>query len=144
MKHMKIRNPTNCPIVYSLDTFGDKWSLVILRDLLLGGKKHFREFLTSEEKIASNILSNRLELLIANGLITKHDDPRNKSAAIYMPTKKALDLVPMIVEMMRWGIIYNPNIDTSIAVIHQAETNPEGLRKDILEIFAEIGGVDKI
>jgi DNA-binding HxlR family transcriptional regulator len=83
---MKKRSPTICPIVFSLDIFGDKWSLVILRDLLIVGKCHFREFLASEEKIASNILSKRLELFIENGLFTKHDDPKNKSAAIYNPT----------------------------------------------------------
>lgn len=133
---MKKRSPTICPIVFSLDIFGNKWSLVILRDLLIVGKCHFREFLASEEKIASNILSNRLELFIENGLFTKHDDPKNKSAAIYVPTKKALDLLPMLIEMMRWGIAYNPNSDSSGPIMHQAQIDPEGLRRRILERFS--------
>ena len=133
---MKKRSPTICPIVFSLDIFGDKWSLVILRDLLISGKRHFREFLSSEEKIATNILANRLELLIANSLVTKHDDPENKSAAIYMPTKKALDLVPMIIEMMRWGAQYNPNNDASIPVMQQLQTDPDAMQQCIIEQFS--------
>ncbi len=132
---MKKRSPTICPIVFSLDIFGDTWSLVVLRDILIFGHSHFREFLGSKEKIASNILSNRLELLVENGLITKHDDPKNKSAAIYAPTQKALDLLPMIIEMMRWGIAYNPGSDASNPIMGQALVNPEGLRKRILERF---------
>lgn len=133
---MKKRDPTICPVVFSLDIFGDKWSLVILRDILMVDKSHFREFLASPEKIASNILSNRLELLVANGLITKRDDPKNKSAAIYAPTQKALDLVPMLIELMRWGAKYNPNCDTATPIIHQLQTDPEGLQKDILGSFS--------
>lgn len=133
---MKKRSPTICPIVYSLDIFGDTWSLVILRDILIFGHSHFREFLASKEKIATNILSNRLDLLVENGLITKHGDPKNKSAAIYAPTQKALDLLPMMIEMMRWGIAQNPDSDTSNSIMSQALTDPEGLRKRIVEKFA--------
>ncbi len=125
-----------CPVVYSLDIFGDKWSLIILRDLLIVGKRHFREFLGSKEKIASNILSNRLELFIKNDIITKRSDPRNKSASIYVPTNKALDLLPTIFEMMRWGIAYNPDTDTTGPVMQQFLDDPEGLRRRILEKFA--------
>jgi DNA-binding HxlR family transcriptional regulator len=133
---MKKRSPTICPVVFSLDIFGDAWSLVILRDILLRGKSHFREFLTSEEKIASNILSARLEMLIAEGLLVKEDDPANKSAAIYRPTQKTLDLLPMLFELMRWGIKYNPNSNTSGPVMHQFMTDPESLRQKILAKFA--------
>lgn len=136
---MKKRTPTTCPVVFSLDIFGDTWSLVILRDILFNGKRHFREFLSSDEEavaIASNILSNRLELFVQNGLVTKRVDPRNKSAAIYAPTKKALDLLPMLIEMMHWGIKYNPNTDLSAPFVPQIEDDPEGLRSRILEKFA--------
>lgn len=132
---MKKRSPTLCPIVFSLDIFGDTWSLVVLRDLLFSGKSHFREFLTSDEKIASNILSNRLELFIANDLVTKHDDPKNKSAAIYIPTQKTLDLLPMLIEMMRWGITYNPGIDKNIPIMQEIQNDPEDLRKRVLKSF---------
>ena len=133
---MKKRSPTICPIVFSLDLFGDKWSLVILRDILLRDKRHFREFLASEEKIASNILSARLESLVSDGLLTKESDAANKSAAIYRPTKKALTLLPMLFELMRWGIAYNPNANTSGPVMRQLLNDPEGLQARILEKFS--------
>ncbi len=133
---MKKRGPTICPIVFSLDIFGDKWSLVILRDVLLRDKRHFREFLASEEKIASNILSARLELLVNEGLLIKESDAANKSAAIYKPTEKALALIPMLLELMRWGIVYNPNADTSGPVMQQLLNDPEGLQAQILKKFS--------
>ena len=108
---MKNRNPTICPVVFSLDIFGDRWTLIVLRDILLFNKFHFRELLTSEEKIASNILSSRLEILLNNKMLIRLDDQKNKSAAIYAPTQKTLDLLPMIAEMMKWGVRHNPNTD---------------------------------
>jgi DNA-binding HxlR family transcriptional regulator len=133
---MKMRSPTICPVVFSLDIFGDKWSLVILRDILLRGKSHFREFLASEEKIASNILSSRLETLVAEGLLTKENDSTNKSAAIYKPTQKTLELVPMLLELMRWGIKYNPHSDTTGPVMSELLNNPKRLHKRIVDKFS--------
>lgn len=132
---MKKRSPTICPVVFSLDIFGDKWSLVVLRDILLRNKSHFREFLESEEKIASNILSSRLETLVAEGLLTKEEDSTNKSAAIYKPTKKALELLPMLFELMRWGIRYNPHANTTGPVMQALLNNPKKLHKRIVEKF---------
>lgn len=135
---MKKRSPTICPIVFSLDIFGDKWSLVVLRDILIRGKSHFRELLASEEKIASNILSTRLESLVNEGMLTKEIDPKNKSANIYKPTKKALDLVPMLLSLMRWGIAYNEHSDTSGPVMRELMENPESLEKRIITKFNSV------
>lgn len=132
---MKKRSPTICPLVFSLDIFGDAWSLVILRDVLLRDKSHFREFLASEEKIASNILSTRLESLTREGLLIKEDDPRNKSAAVYRPTQKTLDLLPTLLELMRWGIKYNPDSDTSGPVMKHLFTDPLDLQAMVLAKF---------
>jgi DNA-binding HxlR family transcriptional regulator len=101
----------------------------------LRNKGHFREFLASDEKIASNVLSDRLESLVRDGLLTRESDESNKSAAIYKPTKKALELLPMIFELMRWGIVHNPNADTSGPVMRRFMSDPEGLEKWILEKF---------
>ena len=140
---MKKRNPTICPIVFSLDIWGDRWSFVILRDILLRDKRHFREFLASEEKIASNILSDRLESLVRDGLLTKESDATNKSAAIYRPTRKALELLPLLFELMRWGIRYNPNADTRGPVMRQLLSDPERLHSRIMEKFAVSGGTSR-
>lgn len=135
---VKKRGPTICPIVFSLDIFGDKWSLVILRDVLIRNKSHFLEFLKSEEKMASNILSSKLEILVTEGLLTKEADLKNKSASIYKPTKKALDLLPTIFELMRWGIQYNQNSDISGPVMKELMNNPEELRKRVLKEFESV------
>lgn len=131
---MKKRTPTACPVVFSLDIFGDKWSLIILRDVLFAQKSHFRQFLTSQEKIASNILSARLEALVADGLLTKQADPKNKSAAIYKPTQKTLDLLPMFIELLRWGDTYNMHRDNN-PKLQQVLTDPKGSQKRIVEQF---------
>ena len=134
---MKKRIDTLCPVVFTVDILGDNWSLVILRDLLLNGKSHFREFRASDEGIASNILSKRLEDMVAEGLITKEIDPANKSAAIYRPTQKALDLLPMLFELIKWGVKYNPEVDTSDPGLQMLFTNQDKLHRQVLAQFSE-------
>ncbi|MGQ0585812.1 MAG: winged helix-turn-helix transcriptional regulator [Gammaproteobacteria bacterium] len=101
------RARSNCPIAWALDFIGDKWTLVVLRDLILGHKRHFRQFLDSSEGIASNILAGRLRRLEAAGLVTRVADPDEARRVIYAPTGKALDLLPVMLELVRWGAKYN-------------------------------------
>jgi len=133
---MKSLTPTTCPIAFSMEIFGDKWSLIILRDVLFADKSHFREFLASPEKIASNILSARLESLVNEGMLTKHRDPANKSAAIYRPTNKTLDLLPMFIELLRWGNAHNLNADNNPMLL-EVLNDPERSRKRIAEQFVQ-------
>ena len=98
----------NCPIFFSLEIFGDKWSLLILRDILQFDKKHYNEFLESDEGISTNILADRLKKLESEGIISKQKDPDNKKQFIYSPTKKCLDLLPIILEITVWGAKYDP------------------------------------
>lgn len=97
-----------CPQYLALDVFGDKWTLLIIRDMMIDGKRYFREFLQSEEKIASNILSGRLEALEAEGIIYKKPDPAHKQKIIYSLTEKGIDLFPIIMEIAKWSIKYKP------------------------------------
>ena len=99
---------SDCPISYALDFVGDKWTLIVVRDLVLAHKRYFQDFLASGEGIASNILASRLKLLEASGLVTREDDPAHRRRVIYRPTEKALDLLPAIVELVRWGAKYDP------------------------------------
>lgn len=95
---------SGCPINLTLETLGDRWSLIVIRDMMFGNRRHFRELLTlSEEKIASNILADRLRRLGENGLITKADDPSHKQKSIYSLTERAIQLVPLIAHMGAWG-----------------------------------------
>jgi len=88
---MNIEEGKNCPIFFSLEIFGDKWSLLILRDILHFDKQHYNEYLESEEGISTNILADRLKKLEKEGIISKKRDPANKKQFIYSPTKKCLD-----------------------------------------------------
>jgi DNA-binding HxlR family transcriptional regulator len=87
------------PINLSLEVFGDKWSLLILRDMMFGGKRHFRELLRSEEGIASNILVDRLRKLLGEGMITRADDPSHRQKVIYSLTEKSITLVPVFAHL---------------------------------------------
>ncbi|SDC65022.1 winged helix-turn-helix transcriptional regulator [Niabella drilacis] len=101
------RQRSNCPISCSLDIFGDKWSLLIIRDVMLRGKCSYSEFLKSEEKIATNILTSRLALLEEAEILSKEVAPENRSKFIYHLTQKGADLLPIIIELMDWGARYN-------------------------------------
>lgn len=100
---------SDCPISCSLDVFGDKWSLLIIRDIMLRGKVSYSEFLQSEEKISTNILANRLNVLEAENILLKEVSPANKSKFIYSLTRKGADLLPIVIEIMDWGAKYNAN-----------------------------------
>jgi len=97
-----------CPINLALEVFGDKWSLIIIRDIMFAGKRHFRELLQSEEKMASNILTDRLVMLEREGIISKQSDPAHKQKFIYSLTSKGIDLLPVLVEIGAWGLKYQP------------------------------------
>lgn len=99
---------SDCPISFGLDIFGDKWTLLILRDLLMRGKSKFGEFLASEESIASNILTDRLSRLEASGLIAKAKDTRDGRQIIYRATEAGIDLLPVLVELAYWGASHDP------------------------------------
>jgi len=93
----------NCPITSALDIVGDKWTLVIIKQMLFEGKKTFKDFSESDEAIASNILSSRLKMLEEYKIITKEKLPHNKKTNIYILTQKGLDLAPTIVELTLWS-----------------------------------------
>src|SRR5690242_10552810 len=100
---------SGCPINLAVETFGDKWSLIILRDMMFGNRRHFREFLTgSLEGIASNILADRLKTLVTDGLISKSEDPTHKQKAIYSLTEKSIALVPVFAQLGAWGRRWMP------------------------------------
>ncbi len=98
-----------CPINLSLEIFGDSWTLLVLRDLMFAGKRHFRELLQSEERISSNILADRLARLVEHGVLTKSEDPTHKQKAIYSLTEKGIALLPIVVQIGAWGSRWVPD-----------------------------------
>jgi DNA-binding HxlR family transcriptional regulator len=105
---MKQRSQSRCPICYSLDVFGDKWTLLILRDILIGGKRYYGDFLGSGEGIATNILADRLKAMVESGLITKVDDPDHGVHAVYLASTKAEALRPVLAAMAAWALEFGP------------------------------------
>lgn len=103
-------NPrSGCPINLTLEVVGDAWSLLVLRDMMFGGRRHFRELLLkSQEGISSNILADRLKTLLAAGVLTKADDPTHKQKAIYSLTEKGIQLLPVLAQLSSWGLRFEP------------------------------------
>jgi DNA-binding HxlR family transcriptional regulator len=102
------KNRSDCPINFSLEAVGDSWSLLIVRDIAFWGKRTFGEFLRSNERIATNILSKRLRKLESEGILTKTVDPDDKRRDIYSLTEKGLDLIPIVMELGAWAAKYDP------------------------------------
>jgi DNA-binding HxlR family transcriptional regulator len=100
---------SGCPINLTLEILGDKWSLLIIRDMIFGNRRHFREFLLkSQEGIASNILADRLKRLLEQGIISKADNPAHKQKSVFSLTEKGIELLPVLAQMSAWGLKYLP------------------------------------
>jgi DNA-binding HxlR family transcriptional regulator len=100
---------SGCAINLTLEVLGDKWSLLIIRDMIFGNRRHFRELLTkSDEGISSNILADRLKTLVEQGVLTRADDPTHKQKGIYSLTEQGIELLPILAQMSAWGVKYLP------------------------------------
>lgn len=128
MKDSKKRS--DCPISCSLDILGDKWSLLIVRDLMFSKQCTYGDFLKSSEKIATNILASRLLMLEKNEIISKLNHPDSKAKVLYKLTQKGIDLLPIMVEMQLWAGKY-------FSLSKEQEALLEGIKKD-KEVFINI------
>lgn len=99
---------SGCPVSLGLDVFGDRWTLLIVRDLMFSGKRHYREMLVSDEHISSNILADRLKMLLAEGIITKSEDPSHQQKVVYSLTEKGVDLLPILMAISDWSHRHRP------------------------------------
>ncbi len=116
-----------CPISFSLEIFGDRWSLLLIRDMMLRGKKRYRDFLQSEEGISTNILADRLKRMQQMGVVEKFADPGDRKASVYLLTDKGLDLFPVLLEVIRWGMEH----DEHSIVPPQVAAALEGSKDDL-------------
>lgn len=121
---------SDCPISFSLDLFGDRWTLLVLRDLLLADKRHFQEMLESEEGIASNILADRLKRLEDCGVVERVRDPQDRRRFVYRPTRKGVELVPLLMEIAYWGARYDCRTGAPQAFV-------DAFREDREKVIAE-------
>src|SRR5271168_5132148 len=111
MKKIQTRNEmrSGCPINLTLEMLGDRWSLIVIRDIMFGNRRHCGDLLRlSDEGIASNILANRLARLVQSGLLLRTDDPSHKQKAIYSLTEASIQLVPLLAHMGAWGRRHTP------------------------------------
>lgn len=117
---------SHCPISFALDIVGDRWTLLILRDLLMNGKKSYGELLASEEGIATNVLADRLAWLETHGILEKRRQT-------YRVTSKGLDLLPVMLEMIAWSARYDPHTAAPRAFVKR-------IARDRAEVLAELRG----
>lgn len=118
-----------CPISTSLEILGDKWALLIIRDMIFRGMQTYSEFLDSSEKIATNILADRLTTLEMNGIIEKKAYPGNKVKVLYKLTPKGLDLMPVLLELVLWGDKYFETNEIAKSLTEKIKRNRDGLIK---------------
>lgn len=133
---------SGCPINLSLEIFGDKWSLLVIRDIIFGNRRHFRELMRSEEGISSNILADRLKMLVEMGMLTKSDDPSHKQKALYSLTEMAISTLPILANLAAWGRRWLPvSEELSIRAELLEDGGPDLQERFMAELRAEHLGV---
>ena len=121
---------SHCPINFALEVLGDAWTLLVLRDAILLGKRRFKEFLESDEKIATNILADRLARLTKAKILRKEE---GSGAAAYGPTEKGLDLIPLMLELSLWGARYDKDTAAPPEVIAKLRKDRAGFAAAVRE-----------
>ncbi|WP_436777990.1 winged helix-turn-helix transcriptional regulator [Yinghuangia sp. YIM S09857] len=129
---------SGCPINAAVEALGDRWSLIVLRDIVFGGRRHFRELLAnSEEGIASNILSSRLKALVAGGLLTQEDAGRGHRAT-YSLTEAGIDTVPVMAVLGSWGLRHRETTPELRVRAQLMEDGGPALWADLMDELREI------
>ncbi len=134
MKKSELRS--DCPINYALEFLGDKWSLLIIRDFVFEGKKFYKELLKSKEGIATNVLSDRLKRLEKLEIVKSEVDEKQRTQKIYQLTKKGKDLIPVLVEIIRWSGKHKKGLNVSSEFLEKLDNNKEQM---ILMIDKHVG-----
>ena len=124
---------SGCPVSCSLDLLGDRWSLLIVRDMVFVGKRYFKEFLVSDEGIASNILADRLQRLEATGIITKRSDPDSGRQVLYSLTEKGIALIPILVELVCWGALFDGAPDADPRAVKRIMKDKPGFIRKLVD-----------
>lgn len=127
----KQKRKSDCPINFAMELFGDRWTFLIIRDMMFKGKHYYGEFLQSEERIATNILADRLLLLEKNGIVNKTVDENHKSKQVYKLTLKGIELLPVLTEVIIWSAKHDKETAADAKFIRKAKNDREGLLKEI-------------
>ena len=123
---------SDCPIANTLDIVGDRWTLLIIRDMMFLDKREFGELILNNEKIATNILADRLQRLLYAGIIIKSPNPDNGTKYIYTLTERGIQLLPTMIEVILWGMINIPGTDMPIRFLHAIESDRKAFEKSVI------------
>lgn len=126
---------SGCPLNASVEMLGDRWSLLILRDMMLRGFHSYKQFLDSYEGIATNILADRLKRLIAHGIITTQEDPSDGRKLLYVLTDKGIDLAPVLAEMVLWAARHEKTDNQ--ALVRQMQKDKQGFVAAVQQRYRE-------
>lgn len=133
---------SDCPIANALEVLGDRWTLLIVRDLVFRGFREFGQFLAAGEGISTNILSERLERLRCAGIVVRSDHPTDGKKFVYHLSEKGADLIPLLMELVLWGAKHTPNHAAPEEVLREMRAHPErmaaGLRAALLKELAAV------
>jgi DNA-binding HxlR family transcriptional regulator len=124
---------STCPISFALDLLGDRWTMLVVRDFVFGGKRRFSEFAASSEGIATNVLTDRLQRLQKARVIESERDPLDGRKVIYRLTEKGLALIPALVELARWGAAHDPKTGAPPAVMKRIKKDREAFIDELAE-----------
>jgi DNA-binding HxlR family transcriptional regulator len=130
---------SNCPVNSTLEIVGDSWSLLVVRDVVFHGKRTFGEFLASEERITSSVLADRLAALTNAGVLTKSTCETDRRRSTYALTEKGLALIPVLVELANWGVVYDPDVVSEPLWVEKSRDDRSGLC-DLIRSTVEAGG----
>ena len=126
------KRKSDCPINFALEVFGDRWTFLIVRDLMFKGKHYYGEFLQMEEKIATNILADRLSLLEEAGIVSRTIDETHNSKIIYKLTEKGIDMLPVLTEVILWSAKHDKQTAADVKFVRKAKKDREGLFAEIV------------
>ena len=141
MKNRQYRS--TCPINFALETFGDMWSLLIIRDIVRYKKSTYGEFLENDEKISTNILADRLSKLEQLGILRKTPDKNDRRRDRYKLTQKGIDLYPIMLEMVLWSVKYGENIDESYkTMLPLIKKDKQAFIKNMLQEMSDFANSD--
>lgn len=124
---------SRCPVVFALDIFGDRWTLIVVRDMVFRGLSTYSEFLNAGESIATNILADRLKRLETAGIVSRFRDTDQGARFRYQLSEKGLELVPVLVEMMRWSSRNDPDSPIPKELRHRLEKEPQTLAEEFVQ-----------
>lgn len=120
-RQAKIRRRSDCPLNASVEMLGDRWSLLIIRDMMLRGFRSYKEFMECYEGIATNILADRLRKLMSYGIIRTEPDPSDGRKVIYRLTQKGIDLAPVLTEMVLWAAAHEDTGNQALVQLMRAD-----------------------